>query len=140
MACLCVLYGLIKLDWVKFDAHIKKYKVLGHLHELASGSGLAAHVDVGEVPLLPDVPRLLAEGYVAGGTTRNVQHLEPHLVGGTSDARIILGDAQTSGGLLLTCEPAAASDAVAQLTELGHDAAVIGALHDGQAGQITIAE
>ena len=114
------------------------FGLLGHLHEMASGSGLRAVIDFERVPLLPDVSRLLDEGFVAGGTQRNVEFLEPHLDGGSFDARIILGDAQTSGGLLFGCDPSAADDAVAELRQSGHDAAVVGALEDGPSGQIRI--
>lgn len=114
------------------------FGLLGHLHELAAGSGLSAVVEFGKVPLLPDVLALLDAGFVAGGTQRNVEHLEAHLVGGDIDARIILGDAQTSGGLLFGCDAAAAAEAVAQLVESGHDAAVIGSLHEGTPGRIHI--
>jgi selenide, water dikinase len=114
------------------------FGLLGHLHELAAGSGVSAVVEYGQVPLLPDVLALLDAGFVAGGTQRNVEHLESHLVGGDLDARIVLGDAQTSGGLLFGCDAAAAADAVAELVESGHHAAVVGSLQEGTPGQIRI--
>ena len=114
------------------------FGLLGHLHELALASGLSAIVDLTRVPLLPDVMRLLDEGFVAGGTQRNVEHLEPHLVGGEVDARIILGDAQTSGGLLFGCDAIAAAEAVDRLVSCGHDAAIVGSLVEGTPGRIHI--
>lgn len=116
------------------------FGLLGHLHEMAAGSGLTARIDAPRVPLLPQVPQLLDEGYVAGGTARNLEHLTPHLRGGSDDHRVILSDAQTSGGLLFACDPAAAPDAVAELRDGGHDAAVVGALVDGEGGVIEIAD
>ena len=58
------------------------FGLLGHLHELLSASGLSAFVDIEAVPRLPGVADLVEEGFVAGGTERNLDHLEPHLSGG----------------------------------------------------------
>ena len=115
------------------------FGLLGHLHELASASGTRAIVEFERVPLLPQVRELLDAGFVAGGTARNAEFLQPHLSGDDGDARIILADAQTSGGLLFGCDPRAADEAGAALTESGHSAAVIGSLTEGDAGSIHIA-
>lgn len=114
------------------------FGLLGHLHEMAVASGLGAVIDVDRVPRLTGLSALLDGGFIPGGTQRNLGHLEPHLIGGSLDDRIVLADAQTSGGLLFSCEPDAALDAVAALTERGHRAAVVGQLRDGPAGSITI--
>jgi selenide,water dikinase len=114
------------------------FGLLGHLHELASASGLAATVSTGAVPLLPGARRLLADGHVPGGTLRNVEHLEPHLEGGDGDTRILLADAQTSGGLLVALPPDRAEALTARLVETGHRAARIGELTAGPPGRIAI--
>ena len=115
------------------------FGLLGHLHELTMASGLMATVDTDAVPLLPRVHDLFEAGFVAGGTERNLSFLEPHLENGSHMERIILSDAQTSGGLLFSCDSGAALDAVAELRESGHDAAVVGTLNDGPAGKIFLA-
>ena len=114
------------------------FGLLGHLHELLSASGLAAFVETDAVPRLPDVADLVEEGYVAGGTERNLAYLEPHLLGGSTTDRLIMSDAQTSGGLLFACDPTAANEAVAKLRYGGHSAAVIGEIKKGNPGQITL--
>jgi selenide,water dikinase len=114
------------------------FGLLGHLHELASASGLAATVDVGAVPLLPDARRLLAERFVPGGTLRNVEHLTPHLDGGDEDTRVLLADAQTSGGLLVALPADRADELTARLTDTGHRAGRIGELGTGVPGRITL--
>jgi selenide,water dikinase len=50
----------------------------------------------------------------------------------------MLADAQTSGGLLFTCAPSAAAEAVTELTTSGHAAAVIGIATGGNPGVIDI--
>ena len=114
------------------------FGLLGHLHEMASASGLAAVVESGAVPLLPDARRLLVDGHVPGGTLRNVDHLAPHLDGGDGDTRILLADAQTSGGLLVALPGDRADVLTARLIDAGHRAARIGELTAGSAGRITI--
>ena len=114
------------------------FGLLGHLHEMASASGLAATVDSAAVPLLPDARRLLADGHVPGGTLRNVEHLAAHLDGGDGDARILLADAQTSGGLLVALPADRVDQLTRRLTDTGHRAARIGELATGLAGRITV--
>jgi len=114
------------------------FGLLGHLHEMALASGLSAIIDTASVPLLPKVRELVDDGFVAGGTERNLSFLEPHLEGGSQLERIILCDAQTSGGLLFSCDSDAALDAVAELRESGHDAAIIGTLDAGSIGKIRL--
>ena len=114
------------------------FGLLGHLHEMALASGLSAIIDTASVPLLPKVRELVDDGFVAGGTERNLSFLEPHLEGGSQLERIILCDAQTSGGLLFSCDSGAALDAVAELRESDHDAAIIGTLDAGSIGKIRL--
>ncbi len=117
---------------------ITGFGLLGHLHEMALASGVSASVDIEAVPLLPGVVGLVENGFVAGGTERNLDFLQPILVGGSTTERLILCDAQTSGGLLFSCDPVAALDAVNELNETGHFAAVVGHLGPENPGHITL--
>ncbi len=115
------------------------FGLVGHLAELAAASDVSAVVDAAAVPMLPDVIRLATGGHVPGGTGRNLDHLAERLDGGDELTRAVLADPQTSGGLLFSCDPARADDAVRELRDSGHDAAVIGELVAGSSGTITIA-
>ena len=117
---------------------ITGFGLLGHLHEMALASGVSASVDIEAVPLLPGVVGLVENGFVAGGTERNLDFLQPILVGGSTTERLILCDAQTSGGLLFSCDSVAALDAVNELNETGHFAAVVGHLEPENPGHITL--
>ena len=82
------------------------FGLLGHLHELASASGVAAQVEAGTVPAIEGVEALLAgpEPPVAGGTRRNREWVEPSVVWEPDvpeERRWLLCDAMTSGGLLV---------------------------------------
>lgn len=118
------------------------FGLLGHLAELAAASEVSATVDAGAVPMLPDVIGLATGGSVPGGTGRNLDHLAQRLDGGDELTRTVLGDPQTSGGLLFSCDPGRADSAVRELRDSGHDAAVIGELTAGgsdSTGTIAIA-
>ena len=114
------------------------FGLLGHLHELASGSGLHAIIDAGSVPLLPQAIELLDRGFVAGGSQRNLEHVTEFISGGDERTNQMLADAQTSGGLLFSCAEQDATTAVEQLRDTGHDAAVVGHLERGESGTVTI--
>ena len=84
------------------------YGLLGHLREMVNASEVSAEVFADEVPTLPDVWSLIAADEVPGGTERNLASL----VGDVSwhpavdmATRILLADAQTSGGLLIAIPP-----------------------------------
>jgi selenide,water dikinase len=70
---------------------------------------------------------------VAGGTRRNLDWMRSRVEpGGVDDVTaLILADAQTSGGLVFGAAPAPAAAAVAELTEAGEPATVIGAARPG---------
>lgn len=114
------------------------FGLLGHLHKMGVGSGLQARIHADAVPLLPGTLDLLDAGFIPGGTVRNLEAVDEHVTGGTDDQRLLLADAQTSGGLLFGCEPGQVTLALAELADAGHQAAAIGELHDGTPGAIVI--
>jgi selenide,water dikinase len=112
------------------------YGLLGHLHELATASGLAAELEAGAVPAISGVLELLADPdrrAVAGGTRRNrldaetFTTFEPSVV---EARRWLVSDAMTSGGLLAAVERTAAASI---------PGTVIGRLTDGPPGTIHVA-
>jgi selenide,water dikinase len=91
------------------------FGLLGHLHELALASGLAAEITAEDVPAIDGVLALLAdpdECAVAGGTRRNRDHARDFARFGddvTPERRWLVCDAMTSGGLLAAVPPERAS-------------------------------
>jgi selenide,water dikinase len=79
------------------------FGLLGHLHKMARASGVAAVIDVAAVPYLADARESAAEGFIPGGSRRNLDWVRPHLDPASYDEteQLLLADAQTSGGLLL---------------------------------------
>jgi selenide,water dikinase len=81
------------------------FGLLGHLHKLARASGVTAVVESAAVPYLEAARSSLAEGYVPGGSRRNLDWVRPHLDARVDeDELVLLADAQTSGGLLVAGE------------------------------------
>jgi selenide,water dikinase len=108
------------------------FGLLGHLHEMATASGVACEVEASAVPAIPGVLELLAgpEPPVAGGTRRNRAWVEPSVTwhdGVPEERRWLVCDAMTSGGLLV----AAPAGADAPGTRIGRVVA-------GQAGHISV--
>lgn len=81
------------------------FGLLGHLVELAEGSGLTAHLRYDAVPRLPSVDHYLAEGCIPGGTLRNFDSYGHKIGALTEDQKHLLCDPQTSGGLLVAVSP-----------------------------------
>ncbi|GHH87540.1 selenide, water dikinase [Streptomyces sulfonofaciens] len=82
------------------------FGLLGHLYKLARASGVTAVVDASAVPFLDGAREAVRDGYVSGGTRRNLAWVDPHTDFGGADepTRLLLADAQTSGGLLVAGE------------------------------------
>ncbi len=81
------------------------FGLLGHLYKLARASGVTAVVDAAAVPYLDGARAALRDGFVSGGTRRNLDWVRPHLRSDHGeDELLLLADAQTSGGLLVVGE------------------------------------
>ena len=81
------------------------FGLLGHLFKMARASGVTAVIDASAVPYLEGARASLADGFVPGGSKRNLDWVRAHLEADVDeDELILLADAQTSGGLLLAGE------------------------------------
>ena len=98
---------LSKIDGVHAMTDVTGFGLLGHLIEMAEGSGLSAMVDFNQVPLISnELPDYVQQGSVPGGTNRNWDSYG-HKVHFNEEAssglyKNILADPQTSGGLLIS--------------------------------------
>lgn len=121
---------------------ITGFGLLGHLREMLSGGELAARVELSSVPILDGARELAEEGFVPGGTRRNKQSLDPCVTydGGIgSEDRLLLCDAQTSGGLLFAVSPGKTQQLVSALNAAGTPAcAEIGEVFEGRPGRIDV--
>ncbi len=127
---------------VRAATDVTGFGLLGHLQSLLRASRAAAQLDLAAVPFLPRVRELAERGAIPGGTRRNLESLGGAV---TYDAavdevtKLMLADAQTSGGLLIALPDGKAPALVAALQKEGTPAAaVIGRVAAGQAGTITV--
>ena len=134
--------GAVAMQQVGVNAatDVTGFGLMGHLKSMVKGSGVAAEVNLGAIPVLAGTRELLERGVAPGGTHRNLSSVEDAVIwaeGLTDEDRLLVCDAQTSGGLLISV-PAARCDAlVAALREEGANcAAVVGRITDGPAGTI----
>ncbi len=111
------------------------FGLLGHLLELARGAKISARLDMDKVPLLPGVLQLAQDGFFTGASGRNWDaygkdvELDEAI---TPSQRALLTDPQTSGGLLVSCDPASVDEVLALFAREGFgDAAVIGRMEQG---------
>jgi selenide,water dikinase len=105
------------------------FGLLGHLANFGTG----ADIQLAAVPVLPGVRELAAAGLFPSGSLRNYQALEETVDWGSlSEAdRLLLCDAQTSGGLLVALPPERASAFVDGMSGAPYPPVRIGAVTDG---------
>ena len=119
------------------------FGLLGHLHNMLSASGVAATLDATSVPLLAGAAEVVARGAIPGGTKRNREALSPHVTfapGVSEVTRVLLFDAQTSGGLLIAVPENRVRGLVEALrSENTLVAASIGRIVKGVPGAIAVA-
>jgi cysteine desulfurase len=119
------------------------FGLLGHLHEMTAGSKVNALLHLGSIPIIPEARELAGMDVIPGGTLNNLSYVKPH-VSFTANIphvdQVLLADAQTSGGLLISLPEKEAGKLLEDLLKSGVDAAVIGSISEPGEGKITIEE
>ncbi|MBV5299883.1 MAG: selenide, water dikinase SelD [Rhodoferax sp.] len=114
------------------------FALAGHALEMARGANCTVEIDWARVPLLPGVRSLALAGHITGASGRNwaAYGHEVQLPDGFAPVdQALLSDPQTSGGLLVSCAPAAVDAVLALFWQLGFDAACeVGAITPASAG------
>jgi len=100
----------------RFGVHaatdVSGFGLLGHLMEIVRGSGVGARIRASAVPFLPAAEMLAEAGEIPGGTRRNYADASATTTWPATMPewqRLLLCDAQTSGGLLIACDAAVAT-------------------------------
>jgi selenide,water dikinase len=94
------------VDAVHSMTDVTGFGLLGHLIEMCEASGVSAALQFENVPILGALPRYIAERCIPGGTSRNFESYGGKVGGMTAAQRVVLCDPQTSGGLLVSVDPA----------------------------------
>jgi selenide,water dikinase len=112
------------MDSVHAMTDVTGFGLLGHLIEMAEGSGLSAEIDFNTIPQITDtIHDYVASGCVPGGTNRNWDSYGQKVNFSNTDSfelqKNILADPQTSGGLLVSVDKNAVGAFQKILTENG---------------------
>ena len=126
---------------VRGATDITGFGLLGHLHEMLHVSGMSARLSLSQIPFFDGVKEL-ARLCIPAGTRSNLRYVNDKIAWAetiTEDEKLMLADAQTSGGLLIAVSPdkldvlltgMAARDVATR--------AVIGEVVAGEAGRIIV--
>ncbi|WP_395699373.1 selenide, water dikinase SelD [Aquabacterium sp.] len=118
--------ALAALPGVHALTDVTGFGLAGHALELARGAGCRLRIDWSRVPLLPGVAELAARGLVTGASGRNWAGYGRQVslpAGFDPTAQALLTDPQTSGGLLVSCDPETVPEVLAVFRRHGFDAA-----------------
>ncbi len=129
---------LAALPGVHALTDVTGFGLAGHALELARGANCQVQIDWAAVPLLGGVRALAERGFVTGASGRNWAGYGADVGLPTGFAAVdqaLLTDPQTSGGLLVSCTPAALDAVMAVFNKHGFaSAAVVGEVSAAQAG------
>ena len=121
---------------------ITGFGLLGHLYEMTSGSGVNATINADAVPTLKAAVEFAGGDVVPGGTLNNLAYVEPYVDFDSSISkvtRLVLADAQTSGGLLISVPQEKTEDILRELHSRGvKHATQIGVITGSGPGRINV--
>ncbi len=126
---------------VRAATDVTGFGLLGHLRQMLLASGVSAHVRSEAVPLLPGALELARKARFPGGSKRNLADVEADVrfpEGMPESRRLMLSDAQTSGGLLLAVPEDRLEELLQELGSVCPQSAIIGEIEEGPPGRIQV--
>lgn len=118
------------------------FGLLGHLYEMILASHVGAEVSFNEVPLIPGTRELADDLIIPAGTVRNHEFLAGNMIWESEnlqyEEQMILCDAQTSGGLLISAPEEKSAALLRSLEASGSTAAQIGRIIEDKACKIRV--
>lgn len=129
-----------------FDVHactdVTGFGLLGHLKEITTGSRVNARIRISDIPVLEQAAELALAGIAPGGTLANIDYVKPFIQWDDKVSEIeklLLNDAQTSGGLIIVVSDSDKENMVTKLKNKGvSDARIIGEITGAGKGKITV--
>jgi selenide,water dikinase len=126
---------------IRAATDVTGFGLLGHLRQMLRASGVSARLESGAVPLLPGALELASGSRFPGGSLRNLADVKEDVrfpKGMPEPRRLLLADAQTSGGLLLASPPRSLPGLLDALEGNAPVAAVVGEIEEGPPGRIHV--
>jgi len=113
---------------VRAATDVTGYGLMGHLVSLCRASAVSAEIDADAVPMISDeITDLIEQGCIPGGSRENLVATTVAVDWGSTDEprRVLLTDAQTSGGLLLCVTEANLANVLMILRKAGTTSAAL---------------
>ncbi len=130
---------------VKYQVHaatdVTGFGLLGHLREMVMDTKLGAELDFESIPFFDEVRKLATADIIPGGSRNNLKWVSEDVIFDDNLSpidRVMLADAQTSGGLLMAVNPNDADELLAELIEKGLKASLIGKFTTNNPGKIKV--
>lgn len=124
---------------IKCATDVTGFSLLGHTYEMALGSDMMIQLNAADVPLLDRAYDLIDMGCIPGASFRNLKYVDPYVkFSDTLDynLKMLMVDAQTSGGILLSAPKEKADLIISDMKKSGYpSAAVIGTVTRKEANQ-----
>ena len=125
--------AMVKIG-VNSCSDITGFGLLGHLLEMTEGSKVSAKIHRAQVPVINGTLDLISDGIAPGGTLRNLEAIDARVNWSNNisqNDKILLSDAQTSGGLLISVGEKNTQPLLNLLKSKGiNDAVVIGQIEE----------
>ncbi len=93
-----------KLQEVSAMTDVTGFGLLGHLHEMCTGSNLSAEIYFDKIKLLPNVKKYIEKSAIPGGVYNNLNTYGKDMHGANKLQEVVMCDPQTSGGLLVAVD------------------------------------
>ena len=125
--CMKTLNNIAQSTFKNFNitscTDITGYGLLGHLNEMCSASSVSAQINFNQIPLMENVLTLAKKNIIPGGTKKNFNYVKNNVKFSASIdevQKIILADAQTSGGLLFSCKEEDSKEVLKNINKESH--------------------
>lgn len=121
---------------IKCATDITGFGLAGHALKMAMGSNVTIRIEAKKVPLFDGAYDLIELGCIPGACFRNLEYVEDYCQFDKSldyNLKMLILDAQTSGGLLICCPEKKAEDLLESLHHAGYPySAAIGVVEEKQ--------
>lgn len=117
------------------------FGLLGHLREMIMNTNVGVKINLSQIPVLEGVRELVMANYVPGGTINNRNWVEKDIIYEKQVSevdKIILNDAQTSGGLLIAINEENLTNFIELSHRLNQNCFLIGEFHSENKGKIIV--
>jgi len=117
------------------------FGLLGHLREMVLNTHVGVEINLSQIPIIPEAREFATANIIPGGTLNNISYVEKEVIyeNGLSEIdKILLNDAQTSGGLLLAISPEKYDDFHEKYVNSGENYSLIGEFTTQSRGKIRV--